>query len=129
MSGELAGAVLEEALKEDKKEREMVWGDPGTRPPAPRPSAPSAPFVTDPVKFNPPPTPVEEVKVEPPPSGNIPDGMKSVLWVPIQNYGETLYQCSVEGFGYKATATSRVKQRALAFALEDMARQMIEAAT
>jgi hypothetical protein len=127
----LEGDELEQALKDDAKI------DPGTKHAAPRPSAPSAPEIVEPVKFAPPPTPEPEAPfseserrpvAEPPPTSDLPAGMKMALWVPIkQGDGTTIYQCSIEGFGLRATASSRRKQRALAYALEDMARQMIEA--
>jgi hypothetical protein len=46
-----------------------------------------------------------------------------VIWQPVQFYGDTLYQCSIETNVGNATATSRSKPRALAFALEELAKQ------
>lgn len=51
-----------------------------------------------------------------------------VFWQPIQFYGDTLYQCFIETNVGTATATSRSKPRALAFALEELAKQKHEEA-
>lgn len=45
-----------------------------------------------------------------------------VTWMPLTQYGETFYLCTVEEFGHVAQGTSRRKPQALAFALEELAR-------
>jgi hypothetical protein len=47
-----------------------------------------------------------------------------IVWTPIQFYGDTLFQCRIddEQAGF-AEATSRSKPRALAFALEELAKR------
>jgi len=46
----------------------------------------------------------------------------SVVWMPLSFYGETFYQCTVTWDALVAQATSRSKDRALMFALEELAR-------
>jgi hypothetical protein len=63
-----------------------------------------------------------------PPTNDLPKGIKMALWQPLpQADGTTIFQCTVDGFGLRATQSSRSKQKALAYCLEDLARQMIEA--
>ncbi len=45
-----------------------------------------------------------------------------ITWTPIVSYGETFYLCTVEEFGHVAQGTSRTKPKALAYALEELAR-------
>lgn len=156
--GGLEGAELEQALKEDVKDREMsAHAKRPYRPPEVR-SVPVSPEVAKVLadglmrdsdragevarhKFVPESSPTEgdlpapsvatikaELEEQKPPSGDLPAGMKMVMWIPIpQRDGTTMFQCSVDGFGLRATQTSRSKQKALAYCLEDLARQMIEA--
>lgn len=50
----------------------------------------------------------------------------TATWTPVVQSGGTYYRCHVEGFGYVAFGTSRSKSKALAYALEDLARQVVE---
>ncbi len=156
--GGLEGAALEQALKEDAKDREMANA-------AKRPYHPPAvrtvpldsevakvlrdglmrdseragevarhklvPQESSPTEGDLPAPSVATIKAEleqKKPTDDLPAGMKMAMWVPIkQGDGTTIFQCSVEGFGLRASASSRSKQKALAYCLEDLARQMVEA--
>jgi hypothetical protein len=61
-------------------------------------------------------------------SATLPGDMKSVLWVPIGANGAEYWQCCVDGFGKQASAISRNKGKALGYALEDLAQQVLESA-
>jgi hypothetical protein len=47
-------------------------------------------------------------------------------WVPLNYYGETYYQCTVELFGHVAQGVSHRKPEALSYALEELARMVRE---
>jgi hypothetical protein len=116
--GGLEGEALEQALKSDARAKEL--GDPGTK------HAPPPMYA---VSISPDGTPrVTKVPEKPkPPSGDLPEGVKMAMWIPItQGDGSTIFQCSVEGFSLRATAVSRNTQKALAYCLEDLARQILE---
>jgi hypothetical protein len=126
MGGELKGAALEQALKDDAKDREMKWGDPKAGPKFPPPSPEVVKVLGDGLLKDAGMAdliakPVPEPK---PPIKDLPDGMRTVLYV---QEGD-MWLCRIEGFGFRAVAESRNKQKALAYALEDIARQMVEAA-
>ena len=60
------------------------------------------------------------------PSGNLPDGVKSVMWIPtVQGDGSVMFSCTVDGFGYRTSGSSRNKMKALAYALEELSAAMI----
>lgn len=58
------------------------------------------------------------------PTTNVPDGVKSVQWFPLEQDGITFYQCFVEGFGVRGFGSSRSKMQALAYSLRDVADQV-----
>ena len=142
MSGELAGEALEQALKADVKDRAM---DPGTKHAGPQ-------FIESPevkrvladalerdaaragdiARFKGV-TPSNAMGIaralvkEERPLGDLPAGIRSVLFVPVKQGDDTTsYQVSVDGFGYRTKGESRNKMKALAYALEEMVEKMLE---
>lgn len=67
------------------------------------------------------PVPAAEVKL----NASLPEGMRSVLWQPVGDYG---WECRVEGFGVVGTGISKHKGKALGFALREMAELVLAAA-
>jgi hypothetical protein len=59
-------------------------------------------------------------------SAQLPEWAKMALWIPLPGPGDFL-QCQLTAFGLWATGTSRSKNKALAYALEDLAAQLKEA--
>jgi hypothetical protein len=55
----------------------------------------------------------------------IPDVLNSYCFRTVQSNGEAWQECSIDGFGLTGIGVSRNRPRALAFALEDLARQVV----
>lgn len=47
-------------------------------------------------------------------------------WQPIVFYGDTYFQCRVEAYGVFGEATSKRKDTALSYALEDLAKKVVD---
>jgi hypothetical protein len=52
----------------------------------------------------------------------LPTGLKEVLWIPLN---DGFFDCWVRGFGHQARSTSRSKRKALAYALEELAKKLL----
>jgi hypothetical protein len=66
------------------------------------------------------PSPLELAK----PTTDLPAGMKTAMWIPVQQNGSTYFQCHVDGFGVRGSGVSRDKMKALSYALVEMAEQV-----
>lgn len=51
---------------------------------------------------------------------------QQITWVPLSVYGDTFYQCTVELAGHVVSSTSRSKPKALSYALEELAKIVME---
>lgn len=71
----------------------------------------------------PPPSP-QHLPLELPPTKDVPAGMRTVMWIPVEGGAGLYFQCYVEGFGVRGSGLSRHKLQALSYALEDMAKQV-----
>lgn len=47
-------------------------------------------------------------------------------WMPTVQYGETFFLCRIEAFGVSGEGISRAKDKALRYALEDLAQKVVE---
>jgi len=68
------------------------------------------------------PSPLELAK----PTTDLPAGMKTAMWIPVEQNGSTYFQCHVEGFGVRGSGYSRDKMKALSYALMEMAEQVAQ---
>lgn len=48
------------------------------------------------------------------------------IWQPIVFFGDTYFQCRVEAYGVACEGTSRRKDTALRYALEELAKKVVE---
>jgi hypothetical protein len=117
----LDGESLEQALKEDARERANRTADTGVR--APVSPQPLAAFVAEVVEAKPTaPNPGRPHFNHAPPAGNLPDGMDVAMRIPLkQEDGGTSFSCVLEGFGVQGEGFHASKQEALALALESLA--------